>query len=490
MRGKVRDFARMQGALLLVLAASMLAPLFIAFYNKEAQSLKALGFIIIACIISGISLRMFFKPSDERFKARDGFLVVTLTWLICSFISALPFVFSGAIPSFTDAIFESCSGFSTTGATILKDVEILPKSILFWRSFTHWLGGMGILVFVMALLPAWGVSGQMVAYAETPGPTKDKVTAKFADTARGLYKIYIILSIVELLLLKLCKMSWFDAFINTFGTMGTGGFSNYNDSIAHFTSPYVHIIIIIFMIIAGMNFNLYFLAGRYGIKSIFKDEEAKFFLKIIGVFSLLIFICNSFYNQFENLGRTLLNAVFQVCTIITTTGFGTDNYDVWPTFSKMLIFFLFFFGGCACSTGGGVKCVRVLVTLKLIKRSFSVRLHPKRIAHVFFNETEVPSETVIKIANFIFIYLLTLFTGTLMISLVGNLDFFSCFTAAASCIGNVGPGFNAVGPATNYADLSDLAKWTCSILMIAGRLELFTVITLFSRYYWNSNRAK
>ncbi len=489
MLGKVRDVARMQGVLMLVLAASMSVPFLLALYYNESASAKAFGGVMIFCVIFGILLRVTLKHSDIIFKSRDGFLVVTITWVFCSLISALPFVISGAIPSITDAVFESCSGFSTTGATILTDVEILPKSILFWRSFTHWLGGMGLLVFVMALLPAWGVSGQVVAYAETPGPTKDKLTAHFTDTARVLYKIYLGMSAAEALLLRIGGMNWFDSLIHTFGSMGTGGFSNYNNSVAHFQSPFIHVVIIVFMILAGMNFNLYFLTGRHGLLSIFKDEEAKFYLKLIGLFSLLIFAVNWFYAGFERIGEIFLNALFQVSTIITTTGFGTDNYDAWPTFSKMLILLLFFVGGCASSTGGGVKCVRVLVCLKMIKRSLSLRLHPKRIAKLSFNGSEMGNETVIKITNFVFTYIIVLVAGTLLLS-INNFDFLTCFSAAASCLGNVGPGFNMVGPTTNYALLSDFSKWVCSFLMITGRLELFTVLTLFSRYYWNSNRAK
>lgn len=489
MRGKVRDVFRMQGAILWILGASMIAPLFLGKLYHEPKATAAFLQVILFCLATGLILRFLIKPSDVKFKARDGFLVVTATWIICSLIGAMPFYLSGAIPHFIDCIFESASGFTTTGSTILNEIESLPKSILFWRSYTHWLGGMGIIVFVMALLPAWGISGQMVAFQETPGPTKDKLTAHFTDTARGLYKIYLGMTIAQILLLRIGKISWYDSFIHAFGSMGTGGFSNYNDSIAHFDSAYIQIVIIVFMLLAGINFNLYYLIGKTGIKGIFKDEEASFYLKIVGSFTVLIFLCNAFYDHAHSTGKLLLNSLFQVTAIITTTGFGTDDYNVWPTFSKVLILCLFFFGGCACSTGGGIKCVRVLTSLKLIKRSFSLRLHPTRIYKVSFNKEELSTDTLIRLSNFMLLYGAAILGGTLALSF-DNLDFLSTFGAAISCLGNVGPGFNLTGPTGNYSMFSDFGKSVCTFLMIAGRLELFTVFTLFSKYYWNSNRTK
>ncbi len=490
MRGKHRDYARIQGMVLLVLAVSMIAPLGLALYYRETSSAFAFAWVLAFCGALGASIIFFIKPSPEKFKSRDGFFVVTLTWLVCSIAGAAPLFISGTFPNFADALFESCSGFSTTGASVLTDIEILPKSILFWRSFTHWLGGMGIIVFVMAILPTLGISGQMVAYAETPGPIKDKVTARFSDTAKGLYRLYITMSLLEVILLKLGKMSWYDAFIHTFGTVGTGGFSNYNASVAHFSSPYIQIVIIIFMILAGTNFNLFYIgiSLKHGAKSIFKDEETRFYLTIIGLSSLLIFAYNSIFSGLKNIGQTLLNVVFQVVSIITTTGYATDDYDLWPTFSKMVLFVLFFIGGCSGSTGGGVKCVRILVALKLLRRSFSLKIHPNRIIPVSVNNKELSSDIVIRIGNFIFMYIAVLFIGTMLIAL-DNMDFVSTISAVASCLGNIGPGFNLVGPTMNFSMLSDFSKYVCSFLMIAGRLELFTVFTLFSRYYWNSNKA-
>ena len=490
MRGKHKDFVRIQGAVLLILAAAMTIPFILALCYGEKTSAAAFGSVICFCLLAGMLIRIIIKPSPENFKSRDGFFVVSLTWLVCSLVGAAPFVISGAIPSLADAIFESCSGFSTTGASILSDIEALPKSILFWRSFTHWLGGMGIVVFVMALLPALGISGQMVAYAETPGPIKDKVTARFSDTAKGLYRLYIGLTAAEAILLRIGGMSWYDAFLHTFGTVGTGGFSNYNSSVAHFTSPYIQIVIIVFMVLAGMNFNLFYVGiiQKHGLKTVFRDDETKFYLSAMGVATLAIFIYNNIMDGFRHAGGTLLSAAFQVASVTTTTGYATDDFDLWPTFSKMVIFAMFFFGGCSGSTGGGIKCVRMLVCLKLLRRSFSLKIHPNRVVSLSLNGKELSAEVVIKITNFVFTYIAVLFAGTMLLSF-NNMDFVSTISAAASCLGNIGPGFNLVGPTMNYAGLTDFSKYVCSFLMLAGRLELFTVFTLFSKYYWNSNRV-
>lgn len=490
MRGKYRDFVRIEGAVLLILAAAMTMPFILALYYREKASASAFAAVAAFCILAGVIIRIAFKPSQEKFKSRDGFFVVSLTWLVCSLVGAAPFIISGEIPAFADALFESCSGFSTTGASILTDIESLPKSVLFWRSFTHWLGGMGIIVFVMAILPILGISGQVVAYAETPGPIKDKVTAHFSDTAKGLYRLYLALTAAETVLLKIGGMSWYDAFVHTFGTVGTGGFSSYNTSIAHFTSPYIQIVIIVFMVLAGMNFNLYYtgIIQKHGLKSILRDDETKFYLTVMGIATTAIFLCNSISNSFRNVGGTLLNAAFQVVSINTTTGYATDDFDIWPTFSKMILFALFFFGGCSGSTGGGIKCIRLLVCLKLLRRSFSLKMHPNRVAPLSLNGKELPSDVIIKITNFIFTYLAVLFAGTLLLS-VDNMDFISTLSGAASCLGNIGPGFGLLGPTMNYSALSAFSKYVCSFLMIAGRLELFTVFMLFSRRYWNSNRV-
>lgn len=488
MNAVFKNFIRIQGAIFLLMAASLLIPLFLAFYYNEDSSKFAFLLVSGSCALAGIIIRLGVKPADTKFKVRDGFLIVSTAWLVCSVIGALPFLISGAISSAADAFFESCSGFSTTGASILTDVEVLPKSIMFWRSFTHWLGGMGIIVFVMALLPVLGINGQIAANAETPGPTKDKLTARFSDTAKNLYKLYIAFTFVQTVLLCLGGMSVYDAFLHAFGTIGTGGFSNYNDSVGHFNA-YIQIVILVFMVLAGTNFNLFFVLKRRGIRTFLQDEELRFYLMVMGAASLAVFACNQLNSHFKNTAGSLLDSTFQVVSIMSTTGYATADYDLWPTFSRMIIFCLFFFGGCSSSTSGGIKCVRVLVCLKLVRRSVSLRLHPNRIAPITLNNNEVSSEVVINITNFVFTYIAVIFAGTLLLSL-DNLDFITTFSAAATCVGNIGPGFNLIGPACNFSVLSDFSTVICSFLMLAGRLELITVLALFSKYYWNSNKAK
>lgn len=488
MSNRVRDLFRIQGYLLLVLAGAMAIPCGMAFYLKEHDAATGFAFVLCACALLGIYIIKFLSPSPAKLKQKDGFLVVTVSWLVASLAGALPFCISGAIPSFVDAFFESCSGFSTTGASILTDIEVLPKSILFWRSFTHWLGGMGILVFIMALLPSLGISGQLVANAETPGPTKDKVTAKFSDTARDLYLIYIGMTVIETILLVIGGLSWYDALIHTFGTVGTGGFSCYNASVGHFGNAYAEWIIIIFMFLAAVNFNLFYLTGRSGITILIKDEEFRFYTTVIFLFSGLIFFCRCIFSDFAAVSETFRDSVFQVVSIITTTGYMTSDYDIWPTFAKILIFTLFFIGGCSSSTSGGIKGVRILIAIKLVRRGISLKLHPRRIANVTLNHRELGNDVVIHITNFIFTYLSILAAGFLLISLDG-FDFISSFSAAATCLGNIGPGFGAFGPTMNFSVMSGFSKLVCSFLMLLGRLELFTMLVLFSRYYWNPHKC-
>lgn len=486
---KLGTVLKIEGIMLLVLGASMTAPLIIAFINKETAAIRAFVTVIAACIIISFIIRRFFYSFHYKLKGRDGFFIVAASWFIASLIGAAPFMISGAIPGFFDAFFESASGFSTTGASILTDVEVLPRSILFWRSFTHWLGGMGIIVFITALIPAFGINGQIVANAETTGPTKSKISAKFSDNSKGVYFVYIIMTAAETILLMFGGLPLYDALVHTFGTVGTGGLSIYNSSIAHYDNLYVEIVIAIFMFLAAINFNLFYLIKRRGVLQVFKDEETKFYTTVTITAGLLISIYNFAFDSFSHLGEKLSNAFFQVISILTTTGYATDDYDAWPTFSRMIILALFFIGGCSSSTGGGIKCVRVLIGLKIVRRSISLKIHPNRITPLTLNATELGSGTAIKISNFIFTYIFTLFAGLLLISLDG-FDFMTNLSATASCLGNIGPGFNLVGPTMNYSIFSPFSKLVCSMLMIIGRLELYTVLILFSKNYWNPNRAR
>ena len=480
---------RIMSFLFLVLGFSMIPALLVAMIYQEELSTLSFLVTILHCFGIGAILGKIYNPTDlKKLKERDGFLIVSLCWIVSSFVGAMPFVMSGAIPSFIDAFFETCSGFSTTGSSILNDIEALPKSMLFWRSFTHWLGGMGIIVFATALLPSIGIKGQIIASAETPGPTLDKVAPRFADTARNLYLVYILFTVVETILLLLGGMDLYDALVHTFGTVGTGGFSSYGNSIAHFDSYYLQWVIIVFMLLCGINFNLYFTLAKRGIKAFFRDSELKFYLLIVGVFSVLIYLNIFLTGYYDHAGKAITDSAFQVVSIITTTGYATCDYDIWPTFSKMLIFILMLTGACSSSTGGGVKIIRVLIALKMVRRGVSLKLHPNRFIPVTLNNKSVPQEVATNIANYIFLYIFVVFSGSLLISLNG-FDLMTTISSVMTCVGNIGPGYNLIGPALNFSIFSDFSKLILSFLMIAGRLELFTFFMLFSPHYWNANKV-
>lgn len=483
-----KEVFRVIGILLMILALSILLPIITALYYGETKELQAFIITMAACFSAGLILTKIINPSLKKIKARDGYLIVALCWIIAPLVAAFPLWFTGAIKTYIDCFFEMCSGFSTTGSTILTEIESLPKSILFWRSFTHWLGGMGIIVLAMAFLTNTGVKGQLIASAETPGPTLSKVTPRFHDTAKNLYMVYLAFTLLETIFLMFGGLSLYDSLIQTFGTVGTGGFSNYNDSIAHFSSTYVNWVIIVFMTLCGINFNLYFVGTRTNIREVLKDSELKTYFRIIGGSILLILLNLLYFKPFNSFFENFTHVVFQVVSIITTTGFITQDYDLWPTFAKSIILMLFFVGACSSSTGGGVKVVRVLVGWNFIKRAISLKLHPKVVYPIRVNKRVVPQETATNIANFIFLYYFVVLVGSVLISFNG-FDLLTSFSAVATCVGNIGPGFNGVGPSMNFNHFSDFSKLILSFLMIAGRLELFTLLMLFSPYYWNSNKS-
>lgn len=483
-----RSVIRMMGVLFLVLAAAFLPALIVALIYGEYTEVKSFLLTMVPCFIIGLVLIKTFKASSIKTRHRDVYLIVSLCWLISSFIGAIPLFISGGVTNPFDAFFEICSGFSTTGASILTDIEGQAKSILFWRSFTHWLGGMGIIVFMAALLPSMGIGVQMIAGAETPGPTLTKVRAKFSDTAKDLYILYIVFTVIEVILLMLGGVSLYDSLIHSFGTVGTGGFSNYGDSVAHFNSAYVEWIIIIFMVICGINFNLYFLLPKKKIKDFFQDEELRWYLAFIGITAILITIVLLVRGEYSDSSSAFRDAVFHVTSVITTTGYATTNYDLWPTFCKMLIVLLTISGACSSSTGGGVKVIRILTAIKYVRRGFAQKLHPHRVVNIMVNRKPLPQQVATDIVYFIFLYIAFLVVGTVLISFDGY-DITTNFTAALTCLSNVGPGLNVVGPSGNFSGFSDFSTFVLSILMIAGRLELFTFIMLFSPRFWNSNRV-
>lgn len=483
----IKNLISVIGMLLLVLGLAVIPSFLVAIYYQEQPSSITLFATAAICLISGLLILKVFPLSNIKIKAREGFLMVALSWIIASFISALPFYFTGSIPKLVDAFFEMCSGYSTTGATILTDIEALPKSMLFWRSFTHWLGGMGIIVFATAILPSIGVEGMLIASNETPGPTLDKMTPKFSDTAKKLYQLYFGMTVVLVILLLLGGMSPYDAMVHSFGTMGTGGFSSHGDSIAYFKSPYIYWVITIFMILCGINFNLYFVM-KHSFKRAFQDEELRAYLIIIVAFTALISLALMASGKYNNLFDCVTDSAFQVAAIITTTGYCTTDFDLWPSFTKMLLLIIMFTGACSSSTGGGAKIVRIIVSAKLIKRDLYLRIHPNQVTDLRLNNNPLPQEVTTNITNFMFLYFTTILAGSCIVALNG-FDLVTTFTSVLTCISNVGPGLNKVGPTVNFSIFNDFNTLVLSFLMIAGRLELFTFLMLFSRHYWNPNKV-
>ncbi|MCQ2550764.1 MAG: TrkH family potassium uptake protein [Clostridia bacterium] len=471
---KLKTITKILGAVLVFLAIMMLPSLAISIYNKEGQCVNAFLIVALACAIFGMAGYKFIPAKANKLKNRDGFLVVSLTWIIASLIGALPFVISGAVPSFIDAWFESVSGFTTTGATVIRDVEVLPMSILFWRSLTQWIGGLGIILLITAFLPSFGMTGQIIGIAETTGPTKEKQTSRFADTAKSLCKMYSLFTVAEFIALKLCKMSWFDSAIHTLSSISTGGFSNYNDNVGHFDSPLIYTVLFIFMIIAAANINLLFKPKR-----VLKYEETKFFLFLLFVGGLLV----SVFNFIKGADTSFITGFFQVGSVLSTTGFVASDFNLWPSFCQFILLSMYFVGSCQDSSGTGLKPIRALVGLKLIKRSFKLKIHPNRIYRLTLDGSEIGNDVVIRITNYIFAYIGMIILGTFLLSF-SDLGFTKTFTACLACLGNVGPGLDFTG----YWIFTGYSKAVCMFLMLLGRLEIYTVLALFSRHYWNSNR--
>ena len=478
-----QDF-RLLAYIQLVLGFFMLFPTLIALYLKEDSALQ--GFLITYAVMAIFCFLVFFLTRNMEKRAlasRDGYLFVTLTWILATAITALPLVLSGSYENYSSAYFEIMSGFTTTGATVLTEIESLPKSILFWRSETNWLGGMGIVVLFVALLPALGVSGTLLVGAESVGPTKDKLTPKIKTTAAILWSIYLLFSLLEVLLLKIGGLSLYDAITVTFSTMSSAGFCVKNSSIGTFSNAYVDVVVTVFMMIAGANFALYFKAFSGKFKSVWKDGELRIYLGIWITVSLLSAIALGWQKTYGGFWQSLRFSAFQSASFITTTGFTTANYVHWPAFSQMLLLLLFFVGGCAGSTGGGIKVIRIATLVKMAKANINQRIHPKGIFQVRVGQSTMRPDLLLSISTFFGIYIATGILGSVIISLCGS-DLLTSFTASFLCLGNIGIGFGAVGPAGNFAAFPSSIKWVCSFLMLVGRLELFTVYALFTKAFW------
>ena len=476
---------QMLGKVLIITGAATSVPILVAWIYGEEELYSAFYLTAIPAVILGLLLIIGVPPSTKAIRIRDGFLVVALVWILITFIGSIPF-FLGTHMNFADAFFEMASGFSTTGASILTDIEALPYSILFWRSFTHWLGGLGIVIFAIALMPHLNIGGYNIMRAETPGPIYDKINPKFKGQSRILFLIYMILTLSETLLLKLGGLSWFDALIHTFGTVATGGFSNYNDSLGHFQSTYVTLVVTLFMVMSALNFTLYYASMKKGLEGFLKDTEFKFYMIVIVSCTLLIAL-DLFRMGYFSHGIALRESAFQVASIITTTGYATTNYDLWPTFSKALLFGLMLIGGCSGSTGGGMKAIRALIVIRFIRRGIITRLHPNAVCTVRLGEKSISGDVITSVASFSLLYITTVMVSGLIISADGH-DLVTSFTAALACVGNIGPGFSGVGPVMNYSIFSNPIKVFLGFLMLAGRLELFTLFMLFTPRFWNRDR--
>lgn len=472
--------ARILGFLLIIESVFMLTALPIGWHFHGNQN-HSMVVATLVTFISGLLMFLFNRKSTNVLGKREGYIIVTLTWLITSFFGALPFYLGGAIPSFTDAFFETMSGFTTTGSSILTDIESMSKDLLYWRSLTHWMGGMGIIVLSVAILPILGIGGMQLFMAEMPGVTYDKLHPRITSTAKRLWGIYVLLTISQFLLLWAGEMDWFDAMNHSFATMATGGFSTRNNSVAAFGS-YSQYIIIIFMVLAGTNFTLHYFALHGRLKQVFRDEEYRGYLLLIG-FSTLIITIGLFISGQHNAEVNFRDALFTVTSILTSTGFVTSDYLQWPVFLYMIVFLLMFVGGSAGSTGGGMKVIRQMLLIKNSWMELRRSIHPNAVLPVKFNRKSVPQDIIYKVMAFFLMYILIFALGVLMLSALG-LDFETSVGASIASLGNIGPGIGLVGPIYNYAFMPDAAKWLLTMLMMLGRLELFTVLMLFSPHFW------
>lgn len=468
---------KLTGKTLMVEAATMLLPLAVCLYYRE----NPIPFLLTIPLLVVVGFLLSLLKSNDHFFPREGFFAVALIWLLVSATGALPFYFSGYFPTYIDCFFESVSGFTTTGASILTAVEPLPRGILFWRSFMHWLGGMGVLILTIALLPSLGARTLHLMKAESPGPVVSKLVPKSSQSSKILYGIYCGLTIIEVILLRIAGMPWYDSLVHAFGTAGTGGFSVKNISIAAYNSPAIEIIITVFMLLFSVNFALYFLLLRGKFKQVFQSDELRFFLVV--VFLSITLISVNIWNLYPTGGEAVRHAAFQVGSIISTTGYASADFNLWPEFSRIMLVLLMFIGACAGSTGGAIKCSRVLLLLRCIHREIRQVIHPRAVNVVKLDGHVLEESSLRSVHIFFSAYMIITLGATLLVSL-DDFSFGSTFTAVVACIGNIGPGLELVGPMGNYASFSLFSKTILSLCMIVGRLEILPILVLFSGNAW------
>ncbi|NCB41845.1 MAG: TrkH family potassium uptake protein [Clostridia bacterium] len=471
------------GYILGAIGLSMLAPFFLSVYLEEEVVAHAFGVTAAFAIGTGIVLGWFTKSTSSHLSLRDGIFVVFFGWLTAALMGSLPYLISGTLQTFPDAFFESMSGFTTTGATIFRDIEALPKGIIFWRSFCQWLGGMGILVFVVSILPALGINGHNILSAETPGLGIQKLDSKHNDSARKLYLAYIAFTLLQVLLLKQGGMNYFDSMIFSFGSISSSGLTNYNNGLMHFDSPYIEAVVAIFMILSCINFSVYYFIFKRDLKRLIHNTEFKVFLGIMSVAAFLIVLDLRLTNTY-NMDDSLRYGVFQTISFMTTTGNASTDFMAWPEFSQMLLTMLTFIGGSSASTGGGIKVIRIVILSKLIWRSFSVRIHPNAVIGIKLDHKPLASSTTNAIVAFFFVYMVVFFLGGFVISFATE-DLQTAFLASSSMLCNTGASFGSMGIFGHYESFPSLIKLFMSFLMLAGRLEIYTVLLLFSKTFWN-----
>lgn len=467
------------GRILLVEAGLMAAPLIVTLLYGEsavAAFLIPIGLLLVLGLALGLRV-----PKDTTIYAREGLAVVALSWVTMSLFGALPFCLSQAIPSYIDSFFETVSGFTTTGASILSEVESMEHGLLFWRSFTHWVGGMGVLVFVMAVLPMADGRGMHLMRAEVPGPSVGKLSSKLSDTAKTLYAMYLVLTALEVVFLIAGGMPLFDALVNAFGTAGTGGFSHLNRSIGQYGNPYYEIVIGIFLLLFGINFNLYYFLLMRRFREVFRSEELLTYLSIVALAT--VGIAFNIRSICASLPEAFRQSFFQVATIITTAGFSSADFDLWPSFSKTVLVMLMFFGACAGSTAGGIKIARIVILFKSAARDVQRMIHPHAVATVRFEGKTLDDKTIRGTHLYLSAYLMLFVLSVLLISLEGN-DLVTSFTSVAACLNNIGPGLGKVGPMGNFGFYSVPAKLLLSFDMLAGRLDIFPMLVLCAPAVW------
>ncbi|SHJ43488.1 trk system potassium uptake protein TrkH [Malonomonas rubra DSM 5091] len=472
---------RILGALLLYLGGTLLVPIPFSLYYHDGAWVAFLYSALI-CFSSGGMLFTCCR-SNKDLSVREGFAVVTFGWTFFALFGALPYIFSGAIPSPLDAFFETMSGFTTTGSTILTEIESLPKSLLFWRSLTHWLGGMGIIVLSLAILPMLGVGGMQLFKAEVPGPTADRLRPRIQDTAKLLWGVYLMLTAMEAMLLMFGGMGFFDAVCHSFATLATGGFSTRNASVAAYDSSYIDGVITLFMILAGINFTLHFQLLRGRLSEFHRNEEFRCYLGLIVAATAIIVGFNWYHGTYGELGENFRYSVFQVASIITTTGFGTADYETWSVLPQYILVMLMFVGGCAGSTGGGMKVARILLLFKHAQVQVFRLIHPRAVRLVKLGNRPVDKEVLQSILGFFALFIgIFVFASLLMASC--GMDLVSGGAAVIACLANIGPGLGSVGPVDNFAHIPAFGKSVLIICMLMGRLELFTVMVLFFPSFW------